>query len=384
MQISDLKENRLRELARIRPSDARVLSLFLNLDPSGFAIPPARATEISSVLDDAHRRAREKDGLSHDARKALVEDLDRARAFLTDFSAKGAHGLALFACGPEDLFEPIRLPRPVTTRAVIDDSPFIEPLVQMLGTGGNWAVVLVNRQVGRILRGDRDNLDELAMIEDEVHGQHSQGGLSQARYQRSVDEDVQDHLKNVADAVFTHFKQRAFDHLLLGGPTETLTDFEAKLHPYLGERLRGRIDIDVENTIPDDVCAAARPKIEEFDRGTEREALDRLQEGVSKGSRGAAGLDGVLAALNERRAETLLLNEGYAASGCSCPQCGSVFSQNGGKCPADGTELNCRDDVIESAVHLALEQNARVLVVRDDAHASELRSHGGIGAVLRF
>src|SRR3954453_10758547 len=148
MQISDLKENRLRELARIRPSDARVLSLFLNLDPSGFAIPPARATEISSVLDDAHRRAREKDGLSHSARKALDEDLDRARTFLSDFSAKGAHGLALFACGPEDLFEPIRLPRPVQTRAVIDDSPFIEPLVELLGSGGNWAVVLVNRQVG--------------------------------------------------------------------------------------------------------------------------------------------------------------------------------------------------------------------------------------------
>src|SRR3954454_2338699 len=274
MQINELRQDRLRQLARIRPDDARVLSVFLNLDPSGFAAPPARATEISSVLDDAHRRVRENDGLSHNARKALGEDLDRARSFLRDFSAKGAHGLALFACGPADLFEPIRLPRPIETRAVIDDSPFIEPLVELLGTGGNWAVVLVNRQVGRILRGDRDHLVEMAMIEDDVHGQHSQGGWSQARYQRSVDEDVQDHLKNVADAVFTHFKNQPFDHVLLGGPTETLTDFEGKLHPYLRERLRGRIDIDVENTIPDDVCAAARPKMEEYDRTTEREALD--------------------------------------------------------------------------------------------------------------
>jgi stalled ribosome rescue protein Dom34 len=40
--------------------------------------------------------------------------------------------------------------------------------------------------------------------------------------------------------------------------------------------------------------------------------------------------------------------------------------------------------VIESAVHLALEQSAGVVVVRDEEHGNELRSHGGIAAVLRF
>jgi peptide subunit release factor 1 (eRF1) len=384
MQINELRADRLRELTRIQPDDARVLSVFINLDPRGFAAPPARATEISSVIDDAHRRIRDNDGLSHNARKALQQDVERTDAFLRDYTPKGAHGLALFACGPADLFEAIRLARPVETRAVIDDSPFIEPLVELLGSSGNWVVALVNRQIGRFLRGDQDHLDELPMIEDNVHGQHQQGGWSQARYQRSVDEDVQDHLKNVADALFLHFKRNSFDHLLLGGPTEVLVDFEEKLHPYLRERLGGRIDIDVENSSPDDVCATARPKIEEFDHAAEREALDRVQEGVSKGTRAAAGLDGVLAALNERRVETLLMNQGFDSAGCSCPQCGSVYSLDGGQCPADGTQLDCRDDIVESAVRLALEQSARVLIVGDDDHRSELESHGGIAAVLRF
>jgi peptide subunit release factor 1 (eRF1) len=384
MQINELRENRLRELARIRPGDARVLSVFLNLDPSEFAAPPARATEISSVIDDASRRVRESDGLSHDAKKALLEDVKRADAFLRDFSPKGAHGLALFACGPADLFEAIRLPRPIETRAVIDDSPFVEPLVHSVAAADAWLVVLVNRQVGRILRGDGEQLEELDVIEDDVHGQHSQGGWSQARYQRSVDEDVQDHLKKVADAVFVHFKQRSFQHVLLGGPAETLTDFEGKLHAYVQEKLAGRIDVDVENTPPDGVRDAARPKIEELGRASEREALDLVREGVSKRSRGAAGIDAVLAALNERRVEKLLLSPNFTVPGCSCPQCGSVYSQNGGKCPADGAELDCRDDVVESAVHLALEQSAGVLVVRAEDHAAELRGHGGIAAVLRF
>src|SRR3954466_7591707 len=105
MQINELNENRLRELARVRPDDARVLTLFLNLDPGEFAAPPARATEISSVIDDATRRIRENDGLSHDERKALEQDVERTRTFLEGFSPKGAHGLAVFACGPTGLFE---------------------------------------------------------------------------------------------------------------------------------------------------------------------------------------------------------------------------------------------------------------------------------------
>src|SRR5919202_1312572 len=257
MQINELRDDRLRELTRIRPDGARVLSIFVNLDPGEFAAPPARATEISSGIDEARRRIRDSSDLSHDGRKALDEDVERADAYLRDLSPKGAHGLALFACGPADLFEAIRLPRPVPTRAVVDDSPFIEPLVELLGASGNWMVALVNRQVGRMLRGDRDQLDELPVVEDEVHGQHSQGGWSQARYQRSVDEDVQDHLKNVADALFVHFKRRSFDRLLLGGPQETLAEFEGKLHQYLKERLAGRIDIDVENTSVDDLASTA-------------------------------------------------------------------------------------------------------------------------------
>lgn len=384
MQMNELNENRLRELARVRLDEARVLSVFLNLDPAEFATPPARASEISSVIDYAHRRVREADDLSHEARKGLIEDVDRAGAFLRELSAKGAHGFALFACGAADLFEGIRLPRPVETRAVIADSPSVEPLVELLGSGGNWMVVLVNRQTGRMLGGDGDQLEELAVVEDDVHGQHSQGGWSQARYQRSVDEDVQEHLRNVAEAVFLRFKRASFDHLLLGGPTDALADFEGKLHPYLRERLAGRIEIDVENSTPDDVRDCAGEKIAEHESRSERAALDRLQEAVSRGGRGTAGLDETLGALNERRVETLMLVRGFSASGCSCPQCGSVYSHNGGACPADGTALDSRDDVIESAVHLALEQSAGVLVVSGEEHANELQSHGGIAATLRF
>jgi peptide subunit release factor 1 (eRF1) len=326
---------------------------------------------------------RDDDSLGHFEKKALLADVERTGEFLHDLSPKGAHGLVVYACGPADLFEVIRLPRPVETRAVIDDSPFVEPLAELVGRG-SWLVVLVNRQTGRMFLGDPERLEEVDVIVDDVHGQHKQGGWSQARYQRSVDEDVQDHLRNVAEAAFVHFKRTPFDRLLLGGPTETVTEFKSKLHAYLRERVAGRVDVDVENTSADEVRDAAGARIAEYDRGREREALDRLREGIARGSRAAAGLDDVLAALNERRVETLLVAQGLTAAGCTCPQCGWVGPLDGGACPADGTELDCRDNVIESAVELALVQSAEVLMVRDEEHALELQSHGDIGAVFRF
>jgi peptide chain release factor subunit 1 len=383
MQTNELRAERLRELATLRPEGARVLSVFLNLDPAEFAEPPARASEIRSAVDELRRLARDSDGLAHDAKLALREDVDRVEEYLSSFSPKGAHGVVVYACGPAGLFEVIRLPRPIQTRAVIDDSPLIEPLAELLGAG-SWCVVLVNRQTGRMFAGDRERLDEVDVIVDDVHGQHKQGGWSQARYQRSVDEDVQDHLRNVAAAAFLRFKRRPFDHLLLGGPAETIADFEPKLHAYLQERVAGRVDIDVENSSVDQVQRAAAAKIEEHERARERAALDRLNEGLSKGTRAAAGLEDVLEALNERRVETLLIEPGYQAAGCTCPQCGWVGPMDGGSCPADGTQVECRDSVVESAVELAMVQNADVLVVRDEDHQRELQSHGQIAAVLRF
>src|SRR6266446_1502325 len=145
MQTNQLNNSKLRELAVMRPEGARVLSLFLDLDPSEFATPPARQTEIRSLIDDADRALREAGDLPHEARIALKHDIVRAEEYLLSADLSGAHGLALFCSEPVGLFEAIKLPRPVASRAVIDDSPFVEPLAE-LGKRDTWAILLVNRQ----------------------------------------------------------------------------------------------------------------------------------------------------------------------------------------------------------------------------------------------
>ena len=126
---TDITTDRLCELAETHSAAGKVLSVFINLDPREFAAPPARATEISSVLDEASRAIRDLDTLTHAERVALNADVERVRdALANGLDAEGARGLAVFASQPAGLFQIHKLPRPVAHKVSIGDSPCVEPL----------------------------------------------------------------------------------------------------------------------------------------------------------------------------------------------------------------------------------------------------------------
>jgi hypothetical protein len=377
MHVSELDPATLRRLSGLRPEHGKVLSIYLNLDPQGFGTPQARKSAITSLLDEADRRARDG-GLDHEERTALRADVERARDFFDqDFTAKQAQALALFACGPAELFETLRLPRPVPSQVVVDDSPWVEPLVRFRQERA--CVVLVNRRVARFLHGSRDGLEEMATVEDDVHGWHDQGGWSQLRYQRGIEKEVQDHLAHASRRLFELLRRRPFDRLLVGATAELWPAFDRQLHPYVRERFVARFDVDVENVGPDQVRQAVAPLLEAADREREAAALEKLRERLGAGERAAAGLADVLEALNERRVELLLFEERHQSPGVLCPHCGWL-GVDAEVCPADGTPVERRENVVEDAVEAAVLQSAEPIPFASGL----LADHGGIAAVLRF
>jgi peptide chain release factor subunit 1 len=378
MQVTAPDRDELRRLAQIRLDRPVVLSLYLDLDPSEFATPPARATAVRSLLDEAERRLRDRDGLSHQDRADLEASLQQAANLLErELPTEGAHAVAVFSSSAANLFETLRLPRSVRTRVAIGHSPLVGPLAR-LERRERWCVALVSRRDARIFRGSSDGLREIEQIHDVVFGQHDQGGWSQARYQRGIEKEKDDHLKNTAEALMKHFKRRPFQRLIVGGPREVAADFESKLHGYLAERLAGRIEVDVDTASPERVLKAAQPLFEELEEEREAAALERLGEG-----RAAIGLQDVLRALNERRVETLVVDEGFGAPGASCPECGWLGPGGERTCPVDGRELVPLDDLTEAAIELTLQQSAEILAVRRRREELEERA-GGVAALLRF
>lgn len=348
-----ITRGRLRRLAELRPESGRVLSVFLDLDPSEFATPPARATQINAVLTEAEHLVEEQKGrLSHGEHMALREDVRRIREALDPegLGAGGTRGIAIFACGPADLLEIIRLPDPVESRVVLGESPYVEPLA-VSGESERWCIALVNSRDGRIFVGDESGIEEVDRVYDEpgFDSNTGNGGWAERRMQNTVARERKEHLEHVAEHLMQTLRNTPYDRLIVSAPEPLDSDLEALLHPYVSERLAGRISVDVENVNADAVLEAARPVFEQVRKDHERAVLDRLRQGLGRADgRAVSGIDAVRDALEQARVEILLLEP---------------------RAPH------------EDAVEKAIEQAAEVLVLH---HHPDLGPLGGIAAVLRF
>ena len=383
MQANDITRDRLRGLAEARVGDVKVLSLFVNLDPREFATPAARSTEVRSILDRAGRLVREEsERLTHEQKESLRSDLERVASELGNGAGtKGAHGLAIFSASAAGLFEVLRLAEPIDHDPVISDTPYVAPL-SLIGPPGYWCVVLVNRRTARLFCGSSDALDEIALIDDGVRNRHDQGGWSQANYQRSVDKDVQDHLKHTAEVVFDRMKRKLPEGLLVGGPAETLADFEGVLHPYLRERLAGRH----RHRRGEQLRRGRAPLRRGAHRGRPRRARRPgprpprrgLRHERPRRHRAVRRPHRHRTSSGSRRCSS---TRATAPPGVVCPQCGWLGGKGFSECQADGTPVERRDDIVEVVIERVITQSADVHVLRD---RPELASHGHIAAILRF
>lgn len=347
-----IRPARARSLEHLRSLHAErgcVLSVYLSLDPSEFPTPKARASQLNSTLNDLNARIEAVD-LDHHARTAARDDVARIRAHLGGQSvdlADGAAALGIFVCSPLELFEVVRIPFAVDPACAVGESPFIEPIAELAGER-SWCVALVDRSAARFFLGGADRLAEVETFDDETHGQHSQGGWSQARYERSIEKEVQDHLQKTAHQLLRLYQRRPFDNLLIGCPEEIAPHVEHALHPDVRDRVRGRLAVEVGYITPEQVLEVAAPAIDAHERAREREVLDRLQQELGRGGRAAASENDVRRALVERRVEVLLIDDPHGAA---------------------------------DEIDLALQQSADILVVR---HHDDLRRVGRIAALLRF
>jgi peptide chain release factor subunit 1 len=380
MQTSDVTQDRLQRLATFEPGDgARVLSLYLNLDPTAnLHAPENRRSAVNSLLDEAARAVEGEAELDHDAHMALRDDVTRAReeldTNLDDGWAEGAHALALFLCGPADLFDVLKLPRPVDSRVTIADRPAIEPLAEV-GPAEHWAVLLLDGNDARLLEGLGDRLEEVTHESSDHRGRSAKGGMSAQRYERSVGMEEDEFLRGVAGMLEEADRRRSYRRIFVGTTERHFSAFSDALSHALRARITGRFDAGADWESPQDIRERVEPLLQIDETHREREVLDRV------GAKGVRGIVDVLPALYERRVGTLLLEPGLEHPGVVCPRCRWALAEERGTCPVDGETMVPHPNLVEWAVEVAVEQDADILPVR---RHDDLADHGGIAAALRF
>jgi hypothetical protein len=387
MDTTQLTDDTLRSLSEVEADEPVVVSLFLNLDPAEFATAPARSSQITSLLSELDAQLREPE-LSADAREALAVDRERIEGVLRDGDGAfaDATALAIYSSHALDVFEVIKLGYVVDGAVHVDQRPILEPIMGFEDEG-EWCVLLVTRDTARIFRGGPTGLREVREVHSEVKNQHSAGGWSQARFERSVQQEVEWHLESATELLFRIFKRRPFEHLIVGANNESLRPaLTGETHAYLAERIRGWVDIDEKLAGDDEVLEAVRAVMDEH-LAQEQSALFERFATLRGGEEGRAveGFDPVLAALVERRVETLFVREGAEAPGSKCVTCGWIGPAGPDKCPVDETDLDAVENIVEPAIGVAIQQSAAVHVLRaEDGEDTDAPFDAQIAALLRY
>jgi peptide chain release factor subunit 1 len=371
--VPAITEAAIRRLASVRGERAPITSCYLDVDGRRFVRRQDVEHELDALLRDARQRA--------NGHESVHDDLHRIERYIRNgFDRSRTRGLAFFACSAHDLWEVIELPVPVRTQLVINHAPAVGQLEAVVHEHEAVGVLLADRQRARIFVFEMGELVERSELIDELpRDLDTRGERERGTTEHHVEELAHQHLRNAARAAFELWQHHPFEHLAIGAPEHIANEIEADLHPYLRERLCGRIHVPV-GAAHDDVLAAAEAVEHEVDRERQAADVDRLRQAVATGGRGTAGLAATLRALSERRVERLFVSKGFSEEGWRCPSTGTL-ALVGPASPVTGEPMKRVGDIVEEAIEEALTQHVPVTICDRNADLDVL---GRVGALLRY
>ena len=368
----------LRELAGFRAENGCATSLYLNLDPSEVPTAGDAQARMNALLTAAAKSDR-KD-LTHAQRGSLKADWERiAQWFDDDFERDGSQGLAVFAAGLDNFWRTLPLPEPVPDKVKVGRDFQLAPLVPLVARADGTIVAVVGREQGQLYRLSAGRLEELIQHFDEQPGQHDQGGWSQARYRRHIENLVHEHLKGVAEELDRSRRRLQSPKVVLVCAEEMRSEFTDELSAEARDALVGWTAARAQAG-PAELLDAVTPILERAEAKDESEAIERWREEAGRNGRASAGWAQTLEAASDDRVELLLFQEGSDRSAWRCPACGRATVSDG-SCPLDGTRMEEVDAGLDLAVHQTLAHGGAVWAIR---HHADLAPVEGIGALLRF
>ncbi|MFH1220607.1 MAG: Vms1/Ankzf1 family peptidyl-tRNA hydrolase [Candidatus Eisenbacteria bacterium] len=319
-------------------------------------------------------------GLAGEAKKDAEEDIQKIINYLKmDFKGT-AKGLAIFSSKKAGLWQVYRLPVTMPDRCEINHSPFVLPMLKIVDESRRFCVAVTDTEKARLFTVYLGEIIERTDIFDVVPGWHKQGGWSQARYQRHIEDHVNRHLKHVADTIFEFHKAEGFGHLVIGGSQEVRMRFYQILHSYLQRIVAGYITMDVTSS-GDEILKATRKIESEMEEKRSQDIARALLASPGQGHLAVTGLDNTVKALKEGRVHTLVLVDNSRLEGCLCGDCGDIDVLAAKDCDLCKKQLTRVEDISEHLAVLAVERDAEVKYVKP---GSGIESQGSVGAILRW
>lgn len=388
--IERLDEDGLGDLSQ-RTDLLGVLSVYVNADRRQDANLQAVAIELRNRFRELQRRVVEDAGSDQSREVAgALERLWPQIESLVSPTASG-RGRVAFAGLEGDWIVRLESAMPVANRVVLDDGPFIHPLLELLDEGRTAGVVLVSAGEARLLEWRAGLLQVLRRMErDYVEAPYERAGqigggpegqfhtpMREQRQARDRDQ-IQRFLDQVTKVAAALASARGWERILISGGERWTEPTVARFPQALRDKVFA--DARVLSGLDDVALATAVTEwVHEQHSERERQLLGHVREAAGSGVV-ALGLSQVAAALNAGRVAHLVYDPNIRYTGTVGAD-GALYG--GDEVGPDGHPGTPEPRLTERLVERALKTAARISPVEGAADGG-LRDADGIAALLRW
>lgn len=381
MAVSD----QLSRLAAFEPAPYPVVSLYLNLQPG----QTGKDQHQAFVRKEFKARAGTYPANSPE-RESLDRDLQKIAEYLENDLNPAANGLAVFACSAGELFEVIETTAPIEQHWLyISDRPHLYPLARLESQHPRYAAVIADTNSARIVVFATGEV----VAEREVKGVKtrwtSEGGLSQARYQRHIANFHLQHAKEVVDTLERIVQQEGIEQILISGDAVITPLLKEQMPKRLLEKVVDHFRLD-SRANGEELVAATRDAMARINERTDREKVEQAVGSYRAGGLGVVGPEATLAALVKGQVDELLISATLAqlrpvgAGGAKAAEARLALEDPVIDTVSAGGEGSASLEVVRLAdelINRATQTSAKITFIEDQAL---LAPHGGVAATLRF
>lgn len=382
MALSD----QLDRLAAFEPAPYPVVSLYLNTRPG----QNGREQSQAFIRKEFKARSRTYPAGSPEA-ESLDRDLERIAQYLETELQPSANGLAVFACSAGELFEAVQMDAALDRHFLyIGDQPHLYPLARVESQNPRYAALLVDTNSARILVLASGHLVKSRSVEGVKTRATSQGGWSQARYQRHISNFHQQHIKEVVEVLDRVVSAEGINHLIVAGDEVVTPLLREEMSKHLSDKIIDHVRLDTRAPLQE-IVDVSLESMRRMNERTDREKVDAAIDAYRAGGLGVVGPEDTLSALVKGQVDELLvaatMREMRGVPMLPADEAAvddAAIAEAVVDTAAAGEAAEARPEIVRLADELvtrATQTAARITFVED---ASALAQYGGVAALLRF
>jgi peptide chain release factor subunit 1 len=309
-------------------------------------------------------------------------DVEKINAFVEGLDPS-TRGVAIFACsGSDGFFERFEFEVPFEENSfTVGEKPDVLPIVKLVSKYPPFAVVAADTNEAHIYVFKRGKTIGQEDIQNIKTNSTLVGGWSQMRYQRHIDNFHQQHAKEVIEEVAKLVREDRIDRVILSGDESVIIPIlKAEIPKEFEDKIAGTMSLNVKSPVHE-VFEAASKVIEEHDAELEQQEIGRLLEQNYDDGIGVVGAEDTLKALFNGQVQQLFITANPDDINYSRNEVRSVLRAYEPGEDGDLPDPSEKTEVINEFIRRAAASSDSIRFVSDP---SLLKTHGGVGAILRY